>query len=100
MHESPQKAGRLSTSGRVSGHHRANITGWLRTGRPLGPPLHFSAPRTYLKCRGTPCGQYISLKDLPQEVQRREDQATRQNRETAPPDQKAQEEASGASWVC
>ena len=44
--------------------------------------------------------QYISLKDLPQEVQRREDQATRQNRETDPPDQKVQVEASGASWVC
>ncbi len=48
----------------------------------------------------SPWGQYISLKDLPHEVQRREDQATRQNRETAPPDQKVQVEASGASWVC
>ena len=44
--------------------------------------------------------QYISLNDLLQEVQRREDQATRQNQETAPPDQKVQVEASDASWVC
>src|SRR5712691_11454444 len=41
--------------------------------------------------------QYISLKDLPQEVQRREDQAGRQNRETDPQDQRAQVEAPGAS---
>ena len=45
-------------------------------------------------------GQYISLKDLPREAPKREDQAGRQNRETAPPDQRAQVEAAGASWVC
>src|SRR6266566_4684103 len=42
---------------------------------------------------GGPCGQYISLKDLPREAPKREDQAGRQNRETAPPDQRAQVEA-------
>src|SRR5438270_5351794 len=45
-------------------------------------------------------GQYISLKGLPQEVERREDQARRQNRETAHPAQRVQVEAHCASWVC
>ena len=44
--------------------------------------------------------QYISLKDLPQETQRREDQASRQNRETAPQAQRAAVEAPDAFWVC
>src|SRR5438876_6108668 len=44
--------------------------------------------------------QYISLKDLPREAQGREDQAGRQNRETAPQAQRAPVEAAGASWVC
>src|SRR5216683_5979623 len=44
--------------------------------------------------------QYISLKALPRAAQRREDQAGRQNRETAPQAQRAQVEVSGASWVC
>src|SRR5206468_4161318 len=50
--------------------------------------------------QGTPPGQYISLKDLPRVAGRREDQAGRRNRETDPPDQRAQGEAVGASWVC
>ena len=45
-------------------------------------------------------GQYISLKDLPQEMQRREDQATPQNRETALQAQRAAVEAADAFWVC
>ncbi len=49
---------------------------------------------------GWPCGQYISLKGLSWQAQRREDQAGRQNRETDPQDQRAQVEALGASWVC
>src|SRR5260370_36371299 len=44
--------------------------------------------------------QYISLKALPRAAQRREDQAGRQNIETAPQAQRAQVEVSGASWVC
>src|SRR5260221_4541406 len=47
-----------------------------------------------------PCAQYISLKALPRAAQRREDQAGRQNRETAPQAQRALVEAPGASWVC
>src|SRR5216683_1775076 len=47
-----------------------------------------------------PCAQYISLKDLPREAQRREDQASRQNRETDPQAQRAPVEAPDAFWVC
>src|SRR5260370_10964765 len=50
--------------------------------------------------RWGPCAQYISLKALPQTAQRREDQAGRQNRETAPQAQRAPVEAPGASSVC
>src|SRR5258708_8833868 len=49
---------------------------------------------------GPPCYQYISLKALPRTAQSREDQAGRQNRETAPQAQRAPVEAAGASWVC
>src|SRR5437016_3943848 len=75
------------------------------TWQPQGLPLHFrdlAATRaaTTFQGPGSHKGQYISLKDLLQEGQRREDQAGRQNRETDPADQRAQEEAADASWVC
>src|SRR5260370_15266540 len=44
--------------------------------------------------------QYISLKALPQAAQKREDQAGRHNRETAPQAQTAPVEAPGASSAC
>ena len=49
---------------------------------------------------GRPKGQYISLKDRPQEVQVPADQAHRQNRGTALLARTAQGEAPHASWVC
>ena len=54
----------------------------------------------FLDMAGQAKAQYISLKGLPPEAQRRGDQVTGQNQETDPADQRAQVEAGGASWVC
>src|SRR5229473_469225 len=52
-------------------------------------PASSKEPSMISRKQSRPCSQYISLKDLPREAQRREDQATRQNQETDPPDQRA-----------
>ncbi len=74
---------------------------WMRG--PCACPLAAQGPvgtRGGVVWMRGPCAQYISLKGLPREAQRREDQAGRQNRETEHRDQRAQVEAAGASWVC
>src|SRR6266702_755799 len=90
----PKQGGRKGTPLLYYGVYYASITcivGACPCGRPCPLPL---AP-----C-GRPCAQYISLKDLLQEAQVREDQADRQNRGTDPQDRTVQGEAPGASSVC